>query len=191
MTAKDEIRKRNKKLRAQLDKNEVLQKSSLASEFFLKSELYKQSEQIMLYMPLGNEISTLDIIKKALDDGKRVVLPVTDGDTGEITPCLIDKNTRFGMGAFSVTEPIEGKTADMDKTDVIIVPGIAYDRNGGRVGFGKGCYDRLLDTSTAVKVGYCYDFQICDEIDTERHDVKMDFLVSESGIIKINKEMKL
>lgn len=184
MIAKNEIRKRNKKLRAALDKWEAAEKSRLASEYFLKSEIYKKAGQIMLYMPLGNEIDTADMIKAAFKDGKKVVLPVTDGETGLITPCYITENTQFRQGAFSVSEPQNCESADMERTDVIIVPGIAYDKKGGRVGFGKGCYDRLLTASDAVKVGYCYDFQICEEIDTEEHDIKMDYLLSESGMVK-------
>ena len=76
--------------------------------------------------------------------------------------------------------------ADMTKTDVILVPGIAFDKHGGRVGFGKGCYDRLLETLDAVFVGVCFDFQISDEIELEERDVKMHFLLSESGFLSCN-----
>ena len=68
------------------------------------------------------------------------------------------------------------------------MPGIAFDKHGARVGFGKGCYDKFLAKTQAVKVGFCYDFQLCDEIETDKHDILMDYLVSEKGILKIGKK---
>ena len=69
--------------------------------------------------------------------------------------------------------------------DVILVPGLAFDRNGGRMGFGKGYYDRLLESSKAVKIGLCYDFQILEKIPTESHDVPMNFVITEKEILEI------
>lgn len=184
MLMKKEIRKTIKEKRSAMDKAEVAQKSAAAAQMFLLSEFYKSARQFMLYMPLGNETDTSEIMKAAFQDGKSVVLPVTDEKSDRITPCLITEETEFIAGAFSVREPAEWKEADMSKTDVIIVPGIAFDRSGARVGFGKGCYDMLLKSSPSVKVGFCYGFQICDEIPFEEHDIKMDYLVTEKGIVK-------
>ena len=185
MISKSEIRKINKDKRKAMTKEEVAEKSALAQKAFLGSELYKNASQIMLYMPLGNEIGTDEMLKAAFADDKKVVLPVTNGETGEITPYLITKDTQFAVGAFKVREPIGAEIADVSKTDLIIVPGIAYDRRGARVGFGKGCYDMLLCNSKAVNVGYCYEYQICDEIEDEAHDMRMDYLLTENGISKM------
>lgn len=181
---KNEIRKHNKLMRSQLSEQEVAQKSRLVSNTFLESNIYKNCRCLMLYMPLGNETDTSHIIKEAFNDGKKVVFPVTDAKTGVITPYYADGDTKFKVGAFSVTEPVTGKIARPEDIDVILVPGIAFDRKGNRVGFGKGCYDRLLKSTKAIKVGYCYLFQICDEIPAESHDIKMDYIVNEKGIIE-------
>ena len=85
---------------------------------------------------------------------------------------------------FSVLEPCGTETADIKKIDAVLVPGIAFDKNGARVGFGKGCYDRFLKNVSAIKIGVCYDFQICEKICDEEHDIKMDFLISENGMYK-------
>lgn len=180
---KNQIREQNKTKRRAMDKADVTKKSRLAASVFLESDLYKNAEQLMVYLPLGKETDTRDIIDAAFRDGKRLVLPVTDPETGEITPCLYEKDTKLAKGAFSVTEPVDLKPADMSKSDVVLVPGIAFDLSGNRVGFGRGCYDGLLKGTAAVKVGFCYDFQVCSQIPAEKHDVKMDFLVTESGII--------
>lgn len=182
---KNQIRKINKMKRLALTSEQAAEKSLKASSYFLESDIYKNAMQIMLYMPIGNEIDTSCIIEKALKDDKKVILPVTDEASGRITPCYIDKNTKYRVGAFSVKEPLEKEVADISKVDVIVVPGIAFDKNGVRVGFGKGCYDMLLRNNFAIKVGFCYDFQIYDKIVAEEHDIPMNFLVSETGIIKI------
>ena len=185
MIAKNEIRKINKEKRKAMSKEEVAEKSILAQAAFLESDLYKNAQQIMLYMPLGNEIGTDNMMKQSFSDGKKVVLPITNGETGEITPYLIDENTTFVIGAFKVREPVGASIADATKTDVIIVPGIAFDERGARVGFGKGCYDRLLAESDAVKVGYCYEYQVSEAIADEAHDMRMDYILTEKGIRKI------
>ncbi len=186
MINKEEIRKINKEKRALMTKEEVLEKSRLALSTFLESDLYKEAKQIMLYIPLGNEVDVRGIMDAALGDKKTALVPVTDANSGEITPCIITKDTEFERGAFSVLEPKAKLEADMTKTDVVLVPGIAFDKCGGRVGFGKGCYDRLLENSDAVFVGVCFDFQISDEIELEETDAKMDFLISESGLLRCN-----
>lgn len=188
MLTKAELRTKNKKLRSQMTMAEVDRKSCDAAKWFLVSEIYKQAETIMVYNPLGNETDTEGIIRQIFADGKRVSFPVTKPETGEITAYYADECTEFEKGAFSVYEPKNTKPADANDIDVVIVPGIAFDKTGARVGFGKGCYDRFLDKTAAVKVGYCYGFQICDIIVADKHDIAMDYLVSETGMMKTKKE---
>ena len=180
---KSEIRKINKIKRAAMDGGEVTQKSNAASKLFLASSLYENAKHIMLYKSLGNETDTTDIINAAFRDGKIVYFPVTDAQSGEITPCFATNETEFVKGAFSVSEPANTEVADVGEIELILVPGIAFDKKGARVGFGKGCYDRLLQNSSAIKVGFCYDFQLCEEIPSEQHDVTMDYIVTETRII--------
>ncbi|MBO5453205.1 MAG: 5-formyltetrahydrofolate cyclo-ligase [Clostridia bacterium] len=182
---KNLIRKQNKEKRALMTKTEVEEKSKKAASYFLESEIYKNSHVLMLYMPLGNETDTRYIINNAYRDGKKVVFPVTDEKSGEITPFYADENTNFKKGAFCVNEPLCADIADPTDIDLVLVPGIAFDRTGMRVGFGKGCYDGFLKKLSAVKVGYCYNFQLTDKIESEAHDISMDFIVTESGIIKV------
>ncbi len=182
---KNDLRNTYKKKRELMTKPEVEEKSLLASKHFLSSEIYKKSSKIMVYMPLGNEIDTRHIIKTAFDDGKTVILPVTDAESGDITPCIIRENTEFVKGAFSVAEPMEKETAEVSEIDAVLVPGIVFNKNGDRIGFGKGCYDRFLKNISAVKLGFCYDFQIYDNFSGEKQDISMDYLISEEEMIKI------
>lgn len=181
---KNEIRLLNKKLRAEMDMSETALKSRSAAEVFLTSDVYKKSTFIMLYMPIGNETDTSYIIKRAFADGKKLAFPVTDSKSGEITAYCVNANTKFEKGAFSVYEPDSAELADVNEIDVVIVPGIGFNKNGARIGFGKGCYDKFLKRVSAVKVGFCYEFQICDKIVADEHDINMDYIVTEVGLIK-------
>ncbi|MBQ7097427.1 MAG: 5-formyltetrahydrofolate cyclo-ligase [Clostridia bacterium] len=168
-----------------MNKNEVVEKSQRAAEIFLNSRIYRSAKVIMLYMPLGNEADTKGIIKRAFEDGKSLVLPVTEEKTGKITAVAFEENTVLQKGGFSVIEPKNSKDVKKSDIDVVVVPGIAFDKCGARVGFGKGCYDMFLDGCKATKVGFCYEFQLCEGIPVDLHDVKMDFLLTETGMIEI------
>lgn len=163
---------------------EVVKKSVLAQNLFLKSKLYKDAKAIMVYMPLGNEVRTNAIISDAFRSGKRVLVPITDGVTFEIAACKITRNTEFEKGAFSVSEPKEKIPFDTEKIDVVLVPGVAFDKSGGRVGFGKGCYDKFLNGIRAIKIGFCYDFQLVDHIETQNNDINMDYIITEKEFIR-------
>ena len=184
---KNEIRLKIKELRKNMAENEVNQKSFFASEFFLKSDFYKNAKCIMLYKRLGNETDTSKIINQAICDKKALVFPVTDEKSGKITPYYADESTEFKLGGFSVSEPKNSEIANPQDIDVVLVPGIAFDKFGARVGFGKGCYDMFLIKTNAVKIGFCYDFQLCDKIPADDHDITMDYIITESGITDCQK----
>ena len=181
---KNELRKIYKLKRREMTVEEVEVKSKKACKHFLESDLYKNADTLMLYMPLGKETDTTDIIKRAFADGKRVAFPVTDEASAQITPCYATVDAEFSKGGFSVKEPDVKVVANAKDLDVIIVPGIAFDVQGNRIGFGKGCYDKLLVKTNALKVGFCYDLQICDNIPADEFDIKMDYIITEKRIIK-------
>ncbi len=180
---KNELRKINKEKRRSLLKETVIEKSKKASEFFLDSDIYKKAKVIMLYYPLGNETDTSDIFKKAQEDNKTVVYPITDVKTNELTAVIADNETKFSKGGYSVFEPKSKNVVDKSLIDVVIVPGIAFDKSGYRVGFGKGCYDRFLENINAIKIGFCYDFQITDKILVDEYDICMNYLICEDGLV--------
>ncbi len=183
MNDKAQIRQYFKQIRANMTCDEVLFKSKSMCDILLSDEIYKACKCIMLYMPLGKEADTTSIIGKAYDDGKRVVFPVTDGNNGAITPVYAQRDTSFIKGAFSVMVPDSEDIAEAGDIDVILVPGVAFDRKGCRIGFGKGCYDRLLSGYNGIKVGFCYSEQMCESIPKDRYDVCMDYIITQDGII--------
>ena len=181
---KNHIRNRYKEIRRAIGAAEAEEKSCLAAQVFLDSDLYKNSKIIMLYMPLKNETDTKGIIKKAFEDGKSLVFPVTERESGEITPYFAEKDTCFKKGNFSVFEPYDTQKADPEAIDVVLVPGIAFDKSGNRIGYGKGCYDKFLKNTKSVRVGYCYEAQLCEKIPADSLDEKMDCIITEKGLIE-------
>jgi len=180
---KVKIRALCKEKRNSMPIDEVMKKSCLAADLFLSSELYFNSKCLMLYMPLANEADTSLILKKALTDGKRVVVPVTDTVNTDIIPCVVTQATAFQKGAYSINEPDKLIIAGESEIDTVIVPGVAFGKDGGRVGFGKGYYDRFLKKTKAVKIGFCYDFQLYDTVHAEGHDVPVDYIITNNEII--------
>lgn len=184
---KNEIRNLIKLKRRDMEISQVEKKSISAEEKFIGSHLYKKSKCIMIYSPLGNEIRTDLIFEKAYADGKMVVVPVTDSATGEISPCKVGRETEYIVGGFGILEPKDKSFISSGEIDVVIVPGIAFDKKGARIGFGKGCYDKFLKGMSAVKVGFCYDFQLVEGIPADDFDIPMDFLVTNEEILNCQK----
>lgn len=180
---KEELRKINKEKRRELLKDDINEKSVKATKIFLESNIYKTANTIMLYYPLGNEMDTSYIFKSAIDDGKTVAFPITDIKTNELTAIVADSDTQFSKGEYKIFEPESDNAIDKDKIDVVIVPGIAFDKNGNRIGFGKGCYDRFLKDTNAIKIGFGYEFQMTNEILADSFDVCMDYLICENGLV--------
>ena len=184
---KNEIRKKLKEMRNSMTDSEVLSKSALACQAFIESKFYKNAKCIMIYKRLGNETDTDEIIKRALSDNKKLVFPVTDQKSGKITPYYADGSTEFDIGGFSVSEPKNSAEANPGDIDVILIPGIGFDKCGARIGFGKGCYDMFLPQTNAVKIGFCFNFQLVDKIPADCHDINMDLIITESGITDCQK----
>lgn len=179
---KNEVRMFYKKLRREMSEKDRIEKSKIAQKNFLETAFYKNAKAVMLYVPICNETETRDIIESVLNDNKKLVFPVTCENSLEITPYYADENTDFLKGGFSVPEPTGTCRASKSEIDLVLVPGIAFDRSGGRIGFGKGCYDRFLKDFNGITVGFSFEIQVCDNVYSDEHDIKMDYLVTEKGI---------
>lgn len=135
------------------------------------------ARRILLYHSLPDELSTREFIDSfASNPEKQFYLPRVNGLDLEILPY---NRSRMHLGAFRIEEPDGDDIADISEIDLVIVPAVAYDRHGNRVGRGKGYYDRLLSRSKAVTIGVCYDFQLFDEIEVEEHDIPVHFVVAD------------
>jgi 5-formyltetrahydrofolate cyclo-ligase len=151
---------------------------------FLGLEAYKQAASIALYLPVNGEVPTDEILKHALAAGKFIYLPVIHND--EIVLRQYSQFDKLKAGKFGILEPPgESLIAHPQHIDIFVVPGVVFDQSCNRGGYGKGYYDRLLQSccKDAVLIGFCYDFQLVDAIAVESHDVSMDMVITERRVI--------
>jgi len=146
-----------------------------------------KKDVFLFYYPHKNEVDLRPLIEKLLKQGKTVLLPkTTDKD---ILPIQINSLASLKEGKFSIPEP-EGTPFPKEKIDVVFVPGVAFDKKGNRIGYGKGFYDRFLKDFDPIKVGVAFDFQVIDELPAEDHDEKVDFIITPTKIYEIKEEEK-
>lgn len=183
MYDKNALRELIKQKRKALTHEEISEKSIKITDFLTTSQIYQNAKCICVYMASFNEPRTLPLIQQAITDGKKICLPVTDIENTALSLSYISDTSSLKKGAYGILEPTVIDTADPHTVDLIIVPGIVFDRNGSRIGFGKGFYDRLLSDTNAVKIGVCYAFQLCKGIPADNHDIPMNMIVTEEEFI--------
>lgn len=181
---KEDIRRRVKARKSLLTDEERLEAASRVFAALEKTAAFILADRILMYHSLPDELSTHAFLNK-WSGRKHFYLPRVNGVNLEILPY---EEQRLQLGSFHIEEPTGNDTARIDDMEMIVVPGVAYDGRGQRVGRGKGYYDRLLATSRAHKVGVAYDFQFVDEgIETDPHDVGVDVVITESRHIIIRR----
>lgn len=161
-----------------------VEKTTAADEVFAHLEetaAFILAEHILMYHSLPDELSTRRFLDK-WRGRKHFYLPRVNGVNLEILPY---EQTRLELGSFHIEEPTGEDLVDPSQIEMMVIPGVAFDRRGNRMGRGKGFYDRLLQTAKATKIGVGYEFQLMDEIPVEEHDVPMDIVITQSGTIII------
>jgi len=145
----------------------------------MNTEMWLKAKSVMLYWPLSDETDVRPLIDKAMKQGKTVVLPTCVGD--ELVIRTYEGAENMKEGPFGIMEPNGRKISkeEYENVDLVIVPGMAFDYNGGRLGRGKGYYDRLLKQMPRCwKMGVCWSIQIIDRVPTNKNDVRMDEVIS-------------
>ena len=180
MNSKENIRAEMKKRRREFE--DKLSASKKICENILSMAEYKNASCVAVYMAAFGEADLSLIIKDQRKRGRYAAVPITNPQTNEVVFSYADGE--FSKGAYGIYEPKHFELAEFDKIDFICVPGVAFDKRLNRIGFGKGCYDRVLNKMRAFKCGVCYDFQTECEIVCGAHDIKMDAVVSEKSIYR-------
>ena len=179
MTDKKEIRRKIKNMRLMLTEAE----KSLAAEVVFsrleKTAAFLMAKRILLYHSLPDELSTHAFLNKWAGR-KSFFLPRVNGVNLDILP--YDKS-RLELGSFHIEEPTGDDLTDPDTMELIIIPAVAYDRKGNRLGRGKGYHDRLLQSTRATKIGVAYHFQLLDELPAEPHDIPVDMVITEHTLL--------
>ncbi|MDD4352337.1 MAG: 5-formyltetrahydrofolate cyclo-ligase [Candidatus Gracilibacteria bacterium] len=173
---KSEIRQTILVKRDALNAVEITDLSFKIGEKLLQHPKFQVAQKILLYAAKGSEVQTLDLIEQALKLGKEVYLPKVEGEELRIygTRGLRD----LKGGAFGILEPTLNEELDPADLDLIILPGVAFDQRGYRIGYGKGYYDRLLKKTKAYTIGLSYDFQFIANLPHEEHDVAVDEVIT-------------
>ena len=173
---KNELRKEMIAIRKNInDKKEI---STIIVNKIRKLDIYKKARVVAIYNSMNDEVATNSFYL----DNKIILLPRVVNDN--LVFIKIDNDTKYDVSKFRVIEPIINNNIYTGKIDLIIVPGVAFDKNFNRLGYGKGYYDHYLVNQDIYKIGICFDSQLVHEIIVDDYDIKMDMIVTEKRLIK-------
>lgn len=171
---------------------EIFKISSIIQKRFLGIRELRSAKKIALYASFRNEVLTDAIFEHALAHGKEVFFPrVVRGKKGLVFLKVRGKKD-FTQGSYKIYEPAHDlglETAEPSSFDIIVMPGVAFDTNGNRLGYGKGYYDKALCSISkeCLVAALAFDFQIAERVPAEAHDIKMDKIITESRVINIER----
>lgn len=176
------IRKNISEKRDNLIERETLDRKIIKK--FINLKEYKEAENICIYVNYKSEINTKEIIKISLEKGKSVFVPRIKKNR-EMDFIKINSLEDLEENKMGILEPKDNFNKKPDKIDLMILPGLAFDLNGGRIGYGGGYYDRyLMNKNEVLKISLCYEIQIIDKIPMEEHDIEYDYLITENRALK-------
>lgn len=186
---KAEIRKKLIDIRSALSGKEVDEHSRIICQKLKTIPQYRQAETIFCYINTKNEVKTRDFIEREIKEGKSIYLPSSDRNSSKLEFYRVfDLDKDLQTGNYGIFEPVRKRERRISEkeAELVIVPGVAFDMNLNRIGYGKGYYDIFLSdvSENAFKVGFAYDFQIIDNIPVEKKDIRMDMIITEKRIIQ-------
>jgi 5-formyltetrahydrofolate cyclo-ligase len=165
-------------MRNRLNYPEIAKRSKTIQEFVIKSKEFEPAKVVGTYYALGSEVTTELIIKRAKILGKKIALPRVEED--KITFYKLSSMKSLIRSRFGILEP--SPYEQMSDIDILIVPGIAFDKKGNRLGYGMGFYDRLLSCKRTFSIGLAYSFQLLENLPHDKYDKRLDAIASEDGI---------
>ncbi len=173
---KKQLRKTIRERKQAMLPEEIEEKSRVLGEKFAASEAYQAAKTIYGYLPYNQEVRTTAMLERALAEGKRIAVPKVYGD--EMRFLYLDDLSQVENGYAGIPEPIaDGPVAD-DPTALVLMPGIAFDPQGHRIGYGGGFYDKFLAAEpNHPTIALCYDFQMLPKLETEEFDIPVDLVL--------------
>lgn len=157
---------------------EIARRSKCVQESLLSSKEFKSAKTIGAYYALGSEVKTDMIIEEARSVGKKIALPRVEGDS--LTLYELSSAKYLVKGRLGIMEPLPYRS--VESVDLLVVPGLAFDKHGFRLGYGKGYYDKYLAKNKTASIGLAYSFQLLDSLPKGLHDKKLDAIATEDGI---------
>jgi len=171
---KKELRQEFTYLRDNLDNR--YEKSLTIKRKIMNLDIYKRSLDIALYYSIRSEVDTKELIKESLSLGKRVYLPKIINDK-KMKFILVNEDTLYQKNNFGVMEPISGDVGS--DFPLMIIPGLAFDKDNNRLGYGRGYYDNYLKNIDTYKIGICFHEQLTTSLPIEKNDIKMDLIITD------------
>lgn len=188
---KSALRSKHKSSRRSMNKNDKLAKDFKIFQNFILSDLFLKSDVILIYVSSEIEVDTREIIEYSLSVGKKVAVPVSISDDFSLKFYFINSMNDLHVGYFSILEPDVNvcELCDIDKLAnlLCVVPGLAFDFSGHRVGYGKGYYDRFLEKYKCKTVGFCYEVDLIESINNNQYDMVVDSILTEKRILTVLK----
>jgi len=185
IAAKKSCRRESMLAREALSENERATKSAEIWRNFLAVPELETHHHLLLYAHHGSEVQTIGLVEECLRSGREVSLPVVLSVSPHLELRRVTDVNRLARGAFGIMVPPDTEPAiAYEEIDIVVLPGLGFDREGWRVGYGGGFYDRLLSQSHAMTVGFAFDCQILPSVPTECHDERLNMIVTENEVIR-------
>jgi len=188
-----ELQSRKQALRAQAHENRKNQEnkdelSRSICERFMSLPEYQSARTVMFYVDVRTEVRTRQALPEALTHGKKIVVPYCVD--GELELFWLENMDELSLGMYRILEPrpelrdLIEKRVDVTELDLVMVPGVGFDRRGARMGHGKGYYDKLLEHARpdTPLIALAFECQLFEEIPTQAHDVFMDKIITEAAV---------
>lgn len=170
---KTELRREIRARKRAMTEEEIETRSAKLAQLFFASEAYQKAKTIYGYLPYNQEVRTVPMLERALKDGKKVAVPKVYGD--EMKFLYLDDLNAVAMGYAGIPEPIADEPVAQDETALVLMPGLAFDPQGHRIGYGGGFYDKFLAAEpNHPTLALCYEFQMLPKLDVEDHDIPVD-----------------
>ncbi len=170
---KKELRRQIREKKRAMTEEQIESASCRLGELFLNSEQYRNAKTIYGYLPYNQEVRTVPMLEQALRDGKRVAVPKVYGD--DMKFIYMTDLTQVSKGYAGIPEPVADEPVAEDPQALVLMPGMAFTKDGCRMGYGGGFYDKFLAREPQhPTLALCYDFQIVDTIPTEDYDIPVD-----------------
>ena len=173
---KKELRQTIRERKRAMTPEEIESRSRKLGQLFLESDAYRDAKTIYGYLPYNQEVRTVPMLEQALADGKRVAVPKCYGD--EMKFIYLEDLTQVEKGYAGIPEPIADGPVGDDPTALVLMPGMAFDPQGHRIGYGGGFYDKFLASEPGhPTLALCYEFQMLDHLETEEFDIPVDLVL--------------
>lgn len=180
------LRTRMRALRRALPEREQRDATGAVCALLRQTQALREARVVMAYMAARGELSLLPLTQELFASGKTLCLPRCEGG-GCMSARRVTALDALAPGAYGLLEPGEDSPVIApEEISLVLVPGTAFDAQGGRVGQGGGYYDRFLPRSPAYRIGVCHDFALLGEVPRQAHDQRMDAVVRPSGLTVIN-----